>query len=88
MEALYTLAMLTVFNVAIISLMVFIARPVHYLTQWAKMLGFGYLVWHSDSNKYFYALTYKDALEWMACTYASAAIFSNWSKEAISVKLA
>ena len=87
MEALYTLSMLTLFNVAIISLMVFIARPVHYLTQWVKMLGFGYLVWHSDSNKYFYAITYKDALEWLGATYASATIFRNWDKEALAVKL-
>lgn len=48
MEALYVLTMLTLFNVTIISLMIFIARPMHYLKQWAKMLGFGYLVWHSD----------------------------------------
>ena len=88
MEVLYVLSMLALFNVAMISLMIFIARPMHYLTQWAKMLGFGYLVWHSDSNKYFYALTYRDALEWMASTYASATIFSNWNKEALAVKLA
>ena len=88
MEALYILSMLTLFNVAIISIMVFIARPMHYLTQWARMIGFGYLVWHRDSGKYFYALTYKDALEWMAATYDCSTMFSNWNKEALAVKLA
>lgn len=73
---------------AIIALMVVVSRPFHYATMLAKAIGFGFIVWHSDSGKYFYALTYKDALEWMACTYASATIFSNWNKEALAVKIA
>ena len=71
----------------IAALMVFVADPKHYALQAAKALGFGFLVWHRDSNKYFYALTYKDALEWLACTYDSATIFSNRTKEALQMKI-
>lgn len=51
----------------------------------AKKLGIGFLVYHSDSQKYFYCLTKKDALEWLGSTYADAVLFSNWSKEALQV---
>lgn len=71
----------------IVALMVFISRPMHYVMLTAKAIGFGYLVWHRDSGKHFYALTYKDALEWMACTYDCATMFSNLTKEALQVKL-
>ena len=54
----------------------------------AKKVGIGFLVYHSDSQKHFYCLTKKDALEWMGCTYADAVIFSNWTKETLAVKLA
>ena len=54
----------------------------------AKNLGFGFLVYHSDSQKTFYCMSKKDAVEWLACTYADAVIFSNWTKEALAVKLA
>lgn len=52
-----------------------------------KAAGWGFLVYHSDSQKYFYSLTYKDALEWVGCSLGDACIFSNWSKEVLSVKL-
>lgn len=71
----------------IIATMAFIARPMHYVTMLAKAIGIGYLVWHRDSNKYFYSLTYKGALEWMACTYDCATMFSNFTKEALQVKI-
>ena len=71
----------------IIALMVFIARPMHYVIMLAKAIGIGYLVWHRDSNKYFYSLTYKGALEWLGCTYDCATMFSNFTKEALQVKL-
>ena len=51
----------------------------------AKRIGIGFLVYHSDSQKYFYCLTRKDALEWLGSTYADAILFSNWTKEAISI---
>ena len=51
----------------------------------AKRIGIGFLVYHSDSQKYFYCLTRKDALEWLGSTYADAVMFSNWTKEAISI---
>lgn len=71
----------------IAALVVFVADPKHYALQAAQVLGFGFLVWHRDSGKYFYALTYKDALEWLACTYDSATIFSNSTKEALQMKI-
>ena len=51
----------------------------------AKRIGIGFLVYHSDSQRYFYCLTKKDALEWLGSTYADAVMFSNWTKEAISI---
>lgn len=75
-------------TLAIVALMAFISRPMYYIKLMAKFLGFGFLVYHSDSQKYFYALTRNDAMEWMVATYADAVMFSNWTKEVISVKLA
>lgn len=54
----------------------------------AKKLGIGFLVYHSDSQKYFYTITRKNAVEWLGATYADAVIFSNWTKETLAVKLA
>ena len=51
----------------------------------AKKLGIGFLVYHSDSQKYFYTITRKSAVEWMGSTYADAMMFSNWSKDVIAV---
>lgn len=51
----------------------------------AKKIGIGYLVYHSDSQKYFYTITRKSAVEWMGSTYADAVMFSNWTKEAIAI---
>ena len=51
----------------------------------AKKLGIGFLVYHSDSQKYFYTITRKSAVEWMGSTYADAIMFSNWSKDVIAV---
>lgn len=75
-------------TLAIVALMAFISRPMYYIKLMAKFLGFGFLVYHSDSQKYFYALTRNDAMEWMGATYADAVMFSNWTKEVLSVKLA
>lgn len=74
--------------VAMIATMEFISRPMYYVTKACKAMGFGFLVYHSDSQKTFYSMSKKDALEWLAATYADAVIFSNWSKEALAVKLA
>lgn len=51
----------------------------------AKKLGIGFLVYHSDSQKYFYCITKKSAIEWMGSTYADAVMFSNWSEDVIAV---
>ena len=55
------------------------------LIKLAKKLGIGFLVYHSDSQKYFYTITRKSAVEWMGSTYADAMMFSNWSKDVIAV---
>lgn len=55
------------------------------IVKMAKALGFGFLVYHSDSQKYFYCMTRKDAIEWMAATYADASMFSYRTKEVLSV---
>ena len=51
----------------------------------AKRVGMGFIVYHSDSQKHFYCLTRKDALEWLGSTYADAVMFSNWNKEPIAI---
>ena len=51
----------------------------------ARRAGLGYLIYHSDSQKYFYTITRKGAVEWLGSTYADAVMFSNWTKEAISI---
>lgn len=51
----------------------------------AKRIGIGFIVYHSDSQKYFYCLTKKDALEWLGSTYADAVMFSNWNKEPVAI---
>ena len=51
----------------------------------AKKLGLGFMVYHSDSQKYFYCLTKKNAVEWMGSTYADAVMFSNRTKETIAI---
>ena len=55
------------------------------MIELAKNLGIGFLVYHSDSQKYFYTITRKSALEWLGSTYADAVMFSNWSKETIAI---
>ena len=51
----------------------------------AKKLGIGFLVYHSDSQKYFYTITRKNAVEWLGATYADAVMFSNWTKEPVAI---
>jgi penicillin-binding protein-related factor A (putative recombinase) len=76
---------IAIITFSIVALMAFISRPMYYMMQTCKALGFGFLVYHSDSQKYFYCLTRKDALEWMAATYADAVMFSNSSKDTIAI---
>lgn len=55
------------------------------LINLAKKVGIGFLVYHSDSQKYFYCIIKKSALEWLGSTYADAVMFSNWNKETITI---
>lgn len=88
MTFIYIIA-ITAFIVALIEV---VSRPMtHYnrakkhFYALTKAIGLGYLVYHSNDKKYYYALTYKQAIVKIGCTYADAALFSNWSKEALSV---
>lgn len=72
--------------VALILFMEFISRPMYYVTKLLRALGFGYLVYHSDSQKLFYATSRKDANEWMAATYGDSQLFDNRSKEALAIR--
>ena len=51
----------------------------------AKKLGIGFLVYHSDSQKYFYTITRKSAVEWMGSTYADAILISNFTKDTLAI---
>ena len=51
----------------------------------AKRVGIGFIVYHSDSQKYFYTITRKNAVEWLGATYADAVMFSNWNKEPVAI---
>lgn len=53
-----------------------------------QALGFGYVVYHSDSQKHFWALTYKEATEWQACALGDSCVFDNRTKETIAIRLA
>lgn len=58
-----------------VAAMVFVASPSHYIKKVAKALGFGWVTYHSDSQKEFYSLTKRNALEWMAATFDDAIIW-------------
>ena len=51
----------------------------------ARRIGIGFLVYHSDSQKYFYCITKKSAVEWLGSTYADAVMFSNWTQEPVAI---
>ena len=53
-----------------------------------KSLGFGYLVYHSDSQKTFWSLTYQDAMEWVSCALGDAIVMDNRSGETLSIRFA
>ena len=53
-----------------------------------KSLGFGYLVYHSDSQKTFWSLTYQDAMEWVSCAIGDAVIMHNRSGETLAIRFA
>lgn len=71
-----------------VAAMVFVASPLHYIKKIAKALGFGWITYHSDSQKEFYSLTKRDALEWMAATYDDAIIWDNRTKTTAAIYFA
>lgn len=71
--------------VTIVALVALFGTTKKDLLALAKKAGIGFLVYHSDSQKYFYSLTRKSAVEWMGSTYADAVMFSNWTKETLLV---
>lgn len=78
---------------AIITLIVFvIAATICYVCEHQgrilKALGFGYLVYHSDSQKTFWSLTYTDAMEWVSCAIGDAIVMDNRSGETLAIRFA
>ena len=71
--------------VTIVALVALFGTTKKDLIALAKKVGIGFLVYHSDSQKYFYCITKKSAIEWLGSTYADAVMFSNWSKDVIAV---
>ena len=71
--------------VTIVALVALFGTTKKDLIKLAKKIGIGFLVYHSDSQKYFYTITRKSAVEWMGSTYADAVMFSNWNKETIAI---
>ena len=71
--------------VTIVALVALFGTTKKDLIKLAKKLGIGFLVYHSDSQKYFYTITRKGAVEWLGSTYADAVMFSNWTKEPVAV---
>ena len=71
--------------VTIVALVALFGTTKKDLIKLTKKVGIGFLVYHSDSQKYFYTITRKGAVEWLGSTYADAVMFSNWTKEAISI---
>lgn len=70
----------------------FLAAAIAYVAEHkARILqafGFGYVVYHSDSQKHFWAKSYKEATEWQACALGDSCVFDNRSKEVIAIRLA
>lgn len=73
--------------VTIVALVAVFGTTKKDIVSLAKKLGIGFLVYHSDSQRYFYCITRKNAVEWLGATYADAVIFSNLTKEVLAVKL-
>ena len=71
--------------VTIVALVALLGTTKKDVLALAKRLGIGFLVYHSDSQKYFYSITKRGAVEWLGSTYADTVMFSNWTKEAIAV---
>lgn len=74
--------------VSIFFLAAAIAYVVEHKARILKALGFGYVVYHSDSQKCFWALTRKEATEWQACALGDSCMFDNRTKEAIAIRFA
>ena len=78
---------------AIITLIVFaITATICYVCEHQsrimQSLGFGFLVYHSDSQKTFWSLTHADAIEWVSCALGDAIVMDNRSGETLSIRFA
>ena len=71
--------------VTIVALVALFGTTKKDLIKLAKKVGIGFLVYHADSQKYFYTITRKGAVEWLGSTTADAVMFSNWTKEPVAV---
>ena len=79
--------------IAITALAIFFtAAAICYVAEHANLimqsLGFGFLVYHSDSQKTFWAKSYNEALEWVSCVIGDAIVMDNRSGETIAIRFA
>lgn len=70
----------------------FIAAAICYVIEHKarilQALGFGFVVYHSDSHKYFWAKNYSEAIEWQRCALGDSCVFDNRTKEVVAIRLA
>ena len=70
----------------------FLAAAIAYVAEdkarILQALGFGYVIYHSDSQKHFWAMTYSDAIEWMQCAIGDACLIKNRNSETLAIRFA
>lgn len=80
--------MIALTAIIIFSIVAAICYVAEHIMRIARATGIGYLIYHSDSQKTFYSVTYRDALEWMGCAIGDACLISNRTGEAVAIRFA
>ena len=65
-----------------------ICHVIEHKSSILQSLGFGFVVYHSDSQKYFWAKNYNEAIEWQRCALGDSCVFDNFTKEVVAIRLA
>lgn len=84
MDALTQTKVLAVEYVQIIAGLVFFAAATGLLPLWPARKP-GFLVYHSDSQKYFESDSKADADEWMQATYDDSVMFDRVTREVLEI---
>ena len=80
--------MTAIITLTLLAIVATICYVCEHQSRILKSLGFGYLVYHSDSQKTFWSMTYQDAMEWVACAIGDTCLIDNRSKETIAIRFA